>query len=465
MKSLFINIIYLSSSINKDMTVPTIQVDQICRICLSKEGIMKSVFSTVDNVSGELTKISEMLMSCASVQVIENDGLPSQACLQCVHYITKTFSFIQLCEQSDATLRQLLGKPIAKSYVKQLKPNEDAKEIIILPAVEQQSTEVMQLQLNEDIKEIITLPVVEQDSTEVTQLKPNEDVKESTEIINVKVEMENISDTLQPLVLNAASDTPILNLKENPTIPNLTSSATVNEEIEKKKAKDNAKQLMYPCKECTACFTSISDLKVHSTSHTQDTPTICKVCNRKFANTSNLMRHMYLHDGKKRHLCSKCGKGFARSDDFARHMRTHTGEKPFICKLCGKALSTKLIEHMRAHSNEKNFVCSICGKAFARSAGLLAHRKTHSGIKSHACNICGKRLSGSGALAIHMKTHTGLRDHVCSHCGKGFTTRSNLITHKRTHTGERPYVCNTCGKNFRNPSNLAVHSQSHCGKK
>lgn len=31
-------------------------------------------------------------------------------CLQCVHYITGAYSFKQLCERSEITLRQLLGK-------------------------------------------------------------------------------------------------------------------------------------------------------------------------------------------------------------------------------------------------------------------------------------------------------------------------------------------------------------------
>lgn len=52
--------------------------------------------------------------------MIEGDGLPSQVCLQCVHYITRAFSFKQLCERSDSTLRQLLGSPLQTFH--ELKP-------------------------------------------------------------------------------------------------------------------------------------------------------------------------------------------------------------------------------------------------------------------------------------------------------------------------------------------------------
>ncbi|KAJ8968592.1 hypothetical protein NQ314_002258 [Rhamnusium bicolor] len=54
-------------------------------------------------------------------KVMENDGLPSQICLQCVHYINRAFSFKQLCERSENTLRELLGRPLQTSFL-ELKP-------------------------------------------------------------------------------------------------------------------------------------------------------------------------------------------------------------------------------------------------------------------------------------------------------------------------------------------------------
>lgn len=60
-------------------------------------------------------------LSKHSKQVSEGDGLPSQVCLQCVHYINRAFSFKQLCERSDSTLRQLLGSTIDSTFL-ELKP-------------------------------------------------------------------------------------------------------------------------------------------------------------------------------------------------------------------------------------------------------------------------------------------------------------------------------------------------------
>lgn len=43
-----------------------------------------------------------------------NDGLPNNVCLQCVHHINSSFSFKQLCERSENTLRDLLGRPLSE---------------------------------------------------------------------------------------------------------------------------------------------------------------------------------------------------------------------------------------------------------------------------------------------------------------------------------------------------------------
>lgn len=47
--------------------------------------------------------------------------MPNQVCLQCVHYINRAFSFKQLCERSDSTLRQLLGLSAGATFL-ELKP-------------------------------------------------------------------------------------------------------------------------------------------------------------------------------------------------------------------------------------------------------------------------------------------------------------------------------------------------------
>lgn len=72
---------------------------------------------------------------------MENDGLPEQVCLQCTHDIIRSFSFKQLCERSDGTLRQILGHS-TESYV-ELKPySHDSLDMEICDQKDYESLEL-----------------------------------------------------------------------------------------------------------------------------------------------------------------------------------------------------------------------------------------------------------------------------------------------------------------------------------
>lgn len=57
------------------MNYTTIQIEKVCRTCLSEDGVMRSVFSTDESV-GETLRLCEMLMSCTSVQVSDFLTIP-----------------------------------------------------------------------------------------------------------------------------------------------------------------------------------------------------------------------------------------------------------------------------------------------------------------------------------------------------------------------------------------------------
>lgn len=115
-----------------------IPFEKICRTCLSQANEFRSLFS-IDETAGETLRLFEMLMCCTPVQVnllnilkfvfihnfnfqiMLNDGLPSQICMQCVEYINRAYSFRQLCERSENALREILGRPIQQTLL-ELKP-------------------------------------------------------------------------------------------------------------------------------------------------------------------------------------------------------------------------------------------------------------------------------------------------------------------------------------------------------
>lgn len=191
---------------------------------------------------------------------MENDGLPSQVCLQCVHYITRAFSFKQLCERSDSTLRQLLGKPTQATFM-ELKP------LLSNEQHESSFSDVINT-VSENIH-VVTNSVNEVLSDAVLETVDVNNVAEGSEDLKMKLEFV-----------------------ENEILGNDAINEKVKRESKKKKVKDDTEQPIYPCEECTQCFTTMIDLKAHAKTHPKISRHICKTCNQGFASASTLCRHM-----------------------------------------------------------------------------------------------------------------------------------------------------------------------------
>lgn len=52
-------------------------------------------------------------------------------CLQCVHEITRCYTFKQLCEQSDVSLRQYFGKPPRGKHCKEEDQNDFTTSLLL----------------------------------------------------------------------------------------------------------------------------------------------------------------------------------------------------------------------------------------------------------------------------------------------------------------------------------------------
>lgn len=87
-----------------------INMDRVCRICLTEGTNLSPIFSTnqeVNNFSG----LSQKIQVCGSIEIHEQDGLPSLICDVCIYKASVAHEFRQQCQHSDTRLRMYYNKP------------------------------------------------------------------------------------------------------------------------------------------------------------------------------------------------------------------------------------------------------------------------------------------------------------------------------------------------------------------
>ncbi|CAH2008435.1 unnamed protein product [Acanthoscelides obtectus] len=464
-------------------TPPSADFQRICRICM-KEGMMMSIFKV---------NISKKIMACASVQVWQNDKLPSQICNKCTAKLHISFQFKKMCEKSDAKLRQILQKmedmKVQNAVQSENKIVGQSEKIPCLEIAHQQTArgEPAYIECNPSVLEVgVTVPqeshtnyMSQPSQPPLTHMDYNEQQQlqlhgYNIQVIGHQVQVYDSASSYMPLNQMQTADGNVINnqavthmqLVAQPEIETLESVMQQQQAGQDHNHQLSHQQIEPPVHVQLPDRTAENDSKSSKSQNKEaknDASKQCPTCNKVFGTAAKLSRHVKTHSADLPYKCKVCSKGFAHSGNFKIHMRMHTGERPYECVVCGRRSRQlqDLEKHMRVHTGEKPHKCHICNRAFSTSSNLTAHKRTHTGERPYVCCVCQKGFCQSNELTKHMRTHTGEKSHICDICHKGFNGSSTLTVHRRSHTGERPYVCQICGKGFTQSSCLAVHVKRH----
>lgn len=135
---------------------------------------------------------------------------------------------------------------------------------------------------------------------------------------------------------------------------------------------------------------------------------ICDYCNKKYACKSTLRVHIqFEHCGGQQHVCTWCRKKFCSLSKLKAHCVTHTQEKNFSCDICGGKFVTKesLVYHIRIHTGEKPFQCDFCEQRFLSSSRRAEHVRRHHMEPQLECDICHHKFKMRTCLMRHKKRH------------------------------------------------------------
>ncbi|XP_062542480.1 uncharacterized protein LOC134210451 [Armigeres subalbatus] len=471
----------------------------ICRICL-KTGDEHSVpiFSKTIEIN-----IPTLIATSCSVQLSENDGLPSTICKTCFADIQFLYNFIRNVQRSDTKLRDnriLTDENLSFEVVivktqtideEKYVPDEEAADFFSNQPIADTNTDGDKLSV---IKERI-------------KKESKEDDEENG---NKSLETQQI---LQTIKLESDYESEVDN----------------NDNLDKKELEMfriiNLPEANFVCCRCYQHFTTPTDYEAHIQEHTKfaakRTDTIyCVICKRKFRNLKALdnhkttfkqlsklyeclqcksrfisdvsrRKHAYKHpktieDKMKEEygeiLCcvQGCSEPFPSEELLIKHSqqnhklhkRTHrledTSHKLVECPVCYNRYATEALlrRHRKRNSKPLAHQCATCGLKFRTRDVLLFHEMNHEEQKSFQCDVCKKYFSGRNALKVHLRSHSNKKHFVCPTCGIGFNQKSQLITHGYDHgDAPLPFECEVCKKSFKRKTSLINHTRSHTGER
>ena len=190
--------------------------------------------------------------------------------------------------------------------------------------------------------------------------------------------------------------------------------------------------------ECSSQAGTVSKLKEHLRSHTQEKMIGCPNCGALFSNRVKFLDHCKRQQAANSEdcfKCSNCGKKFATERLLRDHMRSHINH--YKCPHCDmtKPTPSTLARHVRyKHDEEKPFKCSYCEYAGKNQQDLNGHMKVHYEDMEYKCTEanCNYKCRASMTLKKHiMKRHQNLsaNNYACHLCVKRFNRGNNLTKH------------------------------------
>ncbi|KAF2896733.1 hypothetical protein ILUMI_09440 [Ignelater luminosus] len=369
-----------------------VELEKICRVCLNQKDDLRPLFQG---------SVAEMLREVASIQVYEDDGLPSLLCDLCIREISRWYAFKLRVTNNDSTLRCII---LERQKTKHFDDSD----------TEDPSSEFRDL-----------------------EIKFEEECKQAV--------IESEGEKNKTLV--SKGDLTSTNSTDNKFICELCKKAVKTIHSLRRHMKIHTGEKPHKCKLCDKSFVEPGNLTKHLQTHKKihrgERSFVCPECNKSFSQKVNLESHIRTkHTHECPFMCSECGKAYPTKEQLKNHCRRHTGEKrplKYTCTSCQKQFGTpaELRIHTRTHTNERPYQCDFCGKNFRASSHMTSHRRIHTGEKNHVCRYCGKAFRESSTLKIHIRIHTGERPYCCQICGTSFTQSNTLNTHMKIHNNPR----------------------------
>ncbi|KAJ6627582.1 Zinc finger and BTB domain-containing protein 17 [Pseudolycoriella hygida] len=474
-----------------------LKTKKICRFCCSTSDSLSNIYSTENRIKSK-APLPLQIISCISIEVFTNDGMPSLICDACRLLMDFCYRFKQMCKNADTSLKQF---PLTGLWPEKLDLPQYPEELLkarVKFAVPQPIKRELH---SENIFE--SPPKRARNTSPTKSAPPTTQPKPAIKFLNrssqpsvptnskhiVVIKGESGSEEIE--VIETIAPTPPKILNKNAKILNQNATTTsdfdepklgepiirtddqgnfeivtviLENDQDPLKVADPVETNVFPCSYCERSFPLKQLLDIHVTNHTRERKFSCDVCQKLFFSKYDLSKHALIHSGEKPFKCVVCSKSFSRSTLLSRHEKIHVEQPKHVCSYCDrKYLNAEDLErHIENHKKNRPFPCGVCGKSFAFKQGLERHEVIHQKDQPYQCEHCDQSFSTPNKLARHLTAHAGQRPFPCRLCPKSYLLSHHLSRHLRSHKdSEGSYKCSDCDKMFTVRDDLIYHSAIH----
>ncbi|PSN46979.1 hypothetical protein C0J52_11133 [Blattella germanica] len=438
-------------------------IDELCRLCMSKEDVLTPIFYTSSrNQSYDLSK---WIFECTTVEVYNGDGLPSKICRNCHKQLREWAEFRRRSQEINTTLIscQYKAKLVGLTPDHEVPLNEDHDDITIKEERIDHDEDGNNIK-KEELLNISVDPMESNDDEACIDEKMLEDSPESNE---------------------TSTNATVLGSEQN-------SKLTENDKSTQENISDN----LLTCKKSGEAFATEVKLKEHDVSHSKEKPFQCTVCRRTFSMESIESEEILdnLEPIKSEELPVNLVKPIkneevlvtvvepiikvenndekACNDEKLLRDSPDSKEIPPNTTVLGNIPNSQLKENdesmqENAKSTQENYIsdnliCKKCGEAFTTEVELKEHEVVHSKEKPFHCTLCTRTFSKEKYLDLHMRCHAEEKDHICE-----WTAAIKLNTNYANLRGvpgasSELTLCRQCGKEKETPFHV-IGSCSYYG--
>ncbi|XP_012525924.1 zinc finger protein 709-like [Monomorium pharaonis] len=468
----------------------------LCRVCLTVDHNNQCIFrGNWDDPEGPSR--SEKLQLCCGVEVLEDDGLPSSICIDCMVKVNVAYEFREQCQKADIELRKLYGKvsraKVAGNFIAtkdQCCQTEQSFGCNLLDASNlKHNIEInVSNEVNVD-KNTVQSNIMKQEQTP--------DTFEQTRQDPVDIEMDLYNDgrykQIEPdkifkkdiyrtrrltMFKRVTSIENLRNYKERQRLYIKKNVKHENSDSEYQTKVRNAHdktvdrssklELRYKCEKCDRFYSSKKSLDRHMSTH-NDKEFKCDSCDKQFLCLDKLHKHVSMHKSAKEKpkpvLCKICNKSFRKLDTMVRHLNTHKRAYPKDVFSILKEIRDRRKLENNPESLETSFMRLGEDEEVAHDGGYSQNENDRTTTRE---------LRKRNNLRMEQQTDSDLVNSDdssddkaesldedaslfrCKHCSKSYRTERSLQRHLLAHN-ERKYVCNVCNMKFFRQDRLKSH--------